>query len=111
MQPIARATSNLALAILKKDREIDRLRSSVFLRHVGSSEEGTAASIDVVMMTQSPERAGDHAKNLADEVCRLVEGHSLRHLRDHAREDDEICFTLALKGGSPRVRAKAFRRS
>jgi len=100
-----------ALAILKKDGEIDRLRSSVFLRHVGSGEEGTAASIDVLMMTQSLERAGDHAKNLAEEVCHLVEGHSLRHLRDHDREDDEVSLTLALKGRSPRVRAKAFRRS
>lgn len=97
-----------ALSILKMDGEIDRLRSSVFLRHVGGSEEGTAASIDVLMMTQSLERAGDHAKNLAEEVCHLVEGHSLRHLLD---KDDEVSLTLALKGRSPRMHAKAFRRS
>lgn len=100
-----------ALAILKKDGDIDRLRTSVFLRHVGSGQEGTAASIDVLMMTQSLERAGDHAKNLAEEVCHLVEGHSLRHLRDRDKEDDEVSLTLALKGRSPRARAKAFRRS
>jgi phosphate transport system protein len=98
-----------ALSILKMDGEIDRLRSSVFLRHVGSGEEGTTASIDVLMMTQSLERAGDHAKNLAEEVCHLVEGHSLRHLLDRDKENDESSLTLALKGRSPR--AKAFRRS
>jgi phosphate uptake regulator len=31
-------------------------------------------------MTQSLERAGDHAKNLAEEVCHLVSGHSVRHV-------------------------------
>jgi len=99
-----------ALSILRMDGDIDRLRNSVFLRQVGSGEEGTAASIDVLMMTQSLERAGDHAKNLAEEVCHLVEGHSLRHLLDRDKEDDEISLTLALKGRSPRLRAKTFRR-
>jgi phosphate uptake regulator len=31
-------------------------------------------------MTQSLERAGDHAKNLAEEVCHLVSGHTVRHV-------------------------------
>src|SRR5208282_4067494 len=31
-------------------------------------------------MTQSLERAGDHAKNLAEEVCHFVSGRSIRHL-------------------------------
>jgi phosphate transport system protein len=99
-----------ALSILKMDADIDRLRNSVFLRQVGSGEEGTAAGVDVLMMTQSLERAGDHAKNLAEEVCHLVEGHSLRHVLDRDKEDEEISLTLALKGRSPRLRTKAFRR-
>ena len=31
-------------------------------------------------MTQSLERAGDHARNLAEEVCHVVSGRSVRHL-------------------------------
>lgn len=31
-------------------------------------------------MTQSLERAGDHAKNLAEEVCHFVSGHTVRHV-------------------------------
>jgi phosphate uptake regulator len=31
-------------------------------------------------MTQSLERAGDHAKNLAEEVCTFVSGHTVRHV-------------------------------
>ena len=34
----------------------------------------------MLFMTQSLERAGDHAKNLAEEVCHLVSGHSVRHV-------------------------------
>ncbi len=30
--------------------------------------------------TQSLERAGDHAKNLAEEVCHFVSGHTVRHV-------------------------------
>jgi len=33
-----------------------------------------------LFMTQSLERAGDHAKNLAEEVCHLVSGHTVRHV-------------------------------
>ena len=38
------------------------------------------ASLQVIFMTQSLERAGDHAKNLAEEVCHLVSGHPARHV-------------------------------
>jgi phosphate uptake regulator len=31
-------------------------------------------------MTQSLERAGDHAKNLAEEVCHFVSGRTVRHV-------------------------------
>jgi hypothetical protein len=34
----------------------------------------------VIFMTQSLERAGDHAKNLAEEVCHLVSGRPARHV-------------------------------
>jgi len=34
----------------------------------------------VLFMTQSLERAGDHAKNLAEEVCHLVSGRTVRHV-------------------------------
>ncbi len=37
------------------------------------------SSLQVIFMTQSLERAGDHAKNLAEEVCHFVSGRSIRH--------------------------------
>ncbi|HZC21831.1 MAG TPA: PhoU domain-containing protein, partial [Candidatus Binatia bacterium] len=38
------------------------------------------ASLQVIFMTQSLERAGDHAKNLAEEVCYFVSGRPARHV-------------------------------
>ena len=72
---------NRALAVLRSDAELDRLRNLVFLRHL-ENHEGTPRqeSFHVLFMTQSLERAGDHAKNLAEEICHLVSGHSVRHV-------------------------------
>jgi phosphate transport system protein len=70
-----------ALVVLRSDAEIDRLRNLVFVRHL-ENPAGThrSESFHVVFMTQALERAGDHVKNMAEEVCHLVSGHSVRHL-------------------------------
>jgi phosphate transport system protein len=70
-----------ALCVLRSDAELDRLRNLVFLRHL-ENHDGVQRqeSFHVLFMTQALERAGDHAKNLAEEVCHLVSGHSVRHV-------------------------------
>jgi phosphate transport system protein len=70
-----------AVDVLRADAEMDRLRNLLFLRHI-ENPEGMArqASLQVIFMTQSLERAGDHAKNLAEEVCHFVSGHTIRHV-------------------------------
>lgn len=70
-----------AVAVLRADAEIDRLRNLIFLRHIENPENvQRQASLQVIFMTQSLERAGDHAKNLAEEVCHFVSGHTVRHV-------------------------------
>jgi phosphate transport system protein len=70
-----------AVAVLRADSEIDRLRNLVFLRHIENPENiPHQASLQIIFMTQSLERAGDHAKNLAEEVCHFVSGHTVRHV-------------------------------
>ena len=70
-----------AIEVLRADAEMDRLRNLIFMRHIENPENiHRQASLQVVFMTQSLERAGDHAKNLAEEVCHFVSGHSVRHL-------------------------------
>jgi phosphate transport system protein len=70
-----------AIDVLRADAEMDRLRNIIFLRHIENPENvARHASLQVIFMTQSLERAGDHAKNLAEEVCHFVSGRSIRHL-------------------------------
>src|SRR5271167_2838100 len=70
-----------AIDVLRADAEMDRLRNLIFLRHIENPENIVLhASLQIIFMTQSLERAGDHAKNLAEEVCHFVSGRSIRHL-------------------------------
>src|ERR1700678_4238770 len=70
-----------AVEVLRSDSEIDRLRNLIFLRHIENPENiSRQASLQIIFMTQSLDRAGDHAKNLAEEVCHFVSGHTVRHV-------------------------------
>jgi phosphate transport system protein len=70
-----------AVEVLRADAEMDRLRNLIFLRHIENPENvARQASLQVIFMTQSLERAGDHAKNLAEEVCHFVSGRPVRHV-------------------------------
>jgi len=70
-----------ALEVLRADAEMDRLRNLIFLRHIENPENvARHASLQVIFMTQSLERAGDHAKNMAEEVCHFVSGRTVRHV-------------------------------
>lgn len=70
-----------AIDVLRADAEMDRLRNLIFLRHIENPENvPRQQSLQVIFMTQSLERAGDHAKNVAEEVCHFVSGHSVRHV-------------------------------
>ncbi|HLH10183.1 MAG TPA: PhoU domain-containing protein [Terriglobales bacterium] len=72
---------NPCLAVLRADSEIDRMRNMIFMRHVENPEnQPRQESFHIVFMTQTLERAGDHVKNLAEEVCHLVTKQSIRHL-------------------------------
>ena len=70
-----------AIEVLRADGEMDRLRNLIFMRHIENPENlQHQASLQVIFMTQSLERCGDHAKNLAEEVCHFVSGHTVRHM-------------------------------
>lgn len=81
-----------ALEVLKADAEMDRLRNLVIVRHIENpANELRQESFHLVFMSQSLERAGDHAKNLAEEICHLVSGRSVRHiLREYDRPIEQV---------------------
>ena len=81
------------LLILRADAELDRIRNLVFMRHVENREnEPRQESFHIVFMTQTLERAGDHVKNLAEEVCQLVTGQAIRHLLRSKDKPFELLF-------------------
>ena len=83
---------NLAIKVLKADTEIDRLRNLVFIRHVENHDhESHQESIQVLFMAQELERAGDHVKNLGEEVCHFVTGRTVRHvMRSQDRSYEQL---------------------
>jgi phosphate transport system protein len=88
-----RRHTELAVAVLRADAEIDRLRNLVFVRHIENPENAPhQESFHVVFMSQALERAGDHAKNIAEEVVHLVTGRSVRHLLRALDKPDEVRF-------------------
>jgi phosphate transport system protein len=90
-----------ALLVLRTDAELDRLRNLMFIRHLENPEKyPVRESYHLVFMCQALERAGDHVKNLAEEICHLVSGRSVRHI---LREYDRPIELLKLKGKSKKA--------
>jgi phosphate transport system protein len=81
-----------ALTVLSDDAELDRLRNLMFVRHVENPEhQPVRESYHLLFMSQMLERAGDHAKNLAEEICHLVTGRSVRHLlREYDKPTEQM---------------------
>ncbi len=85
----------LALEVLRVDSEVDRVRNLICIRHL--EDHLAQESVQVVFMAQALERAGDHAKNLAEEICHRITGHTLRHTRRFRDESQEQTFLRFLR--------------
>jgi phosphate transport system protein len=93
LEAFSKRDAEAALGVLRIDAEMDRLRNLLFVRHIENPEKAPRQeSFHVVFMTQELERAGDHAKNVAEEVVHLVTGRSVRHLLRSQDKPDEVRF-------------------
>ena len=70
-----------AIRVLRTDSEVDRLRNLIVVRHTENAEglKGME-SLHVLSMANALERVGDHIKNMAEELCHVATGHTMRHL-------------------------------
>jgi phosphate transport system protein len=67
--------------VRRADREIDRLYKTLFRRRLQTDDEKKMQqNAELFLIAQALERTGDHATNLAEELYRLIEGRSLRHM-------------------------------
>jgi phosphate transport system protein len=74
--------------VLREDREIDQAYKALVRRHLqADSNDHVQHSADVLLMAQALERAGDHATNLAEELFRLIQGRSRRHVAKKRTND------------------------
>ena len=93
-----------ALAVFKSDSQIDRLRNLIYIRHSENPEGATRQdSFNVLLMAQALERAGDHAKNLAEEVIHLVTGKTARHLSHNPKESYQQMYKRWLRDRQRRI--------
>ena len=83
---------DLAIAALRSDSQIDRLRNLMMIRHLEQTQTRiTQDSVQVLFVAQSLERAGDHVKNVAEEICHFVTGQTLRHaLRQNDMPEEQM---------------------
>jgi phosphate transport system protein len=87
-----------ALGVLRMDGEIDRRRNLLMIRHLEQAPLHTPyESVHVLFMAQSLERAGDHVKNVAEEICHLISGQTLRHLLQGGGKSDEQMYLDVLR--------------
>lgn len=99
---------NAAMAVLRADAEMDRLRNLIIIRHLQQSQVRLCYdSVQVLFMAQALERAGDHAKNIAEEVCHLVNGHTIRHLIRNQRKSGEQMYLEWLRNLHSSVKEEA----
>jgi len=75
-----RRNVGLAESVIAKDKQMNRLCRDLFQQYL---KRGAASpkqhSVEILLMTQALERAGDHATNLAEELHNLILGHTVRH--------------------------------
>jgi phosphate uptake regulator len=66
--------------VLQTASQIDAVCRIVFHRHPASRDPRRREySTTLLLMAQAFERAGDHTKNLGEELFHLVQGRSMRH--------------------------------
>ncbi len=89
----------LAIIALRADAEIDRLRNLLMIRHLEEAQVRiTQDSVQVLFMVQGLERAGDHVKNIAEEICYSITGRPMRHVLRATDRCDEQNYVEWLRG-------------
>jgi len=83
---LARRNVDIALEIVRADAGIDRRRNLLLFRVLEGASTPSRTAVHVLFIANALERAGDHAVNLGEEICHMVTGHTVRHVR---RETDK----------------------
>jgi phosphate transport system protein len=83
-----RRDHHLAIEILRRDREVDRCRDTVFqdlLPEMKADPEMIHHGVDLILTARNLERIADHATNIAESVVFLVLGKDIGELAEGLR--------------------------
>lgn len=97
---LARRNVDIAIGIVRADAEIDRRRNLLFFRLLDGASTATRNAVHMLFIANELERAGDHAVNLGEEICHIVTGHTIRHVRRETDKSYEQRYLDWLRGKS-----------
>ncbi|MBZ5567253.1 MAG: phosphate uptake regulator PhoU [Acidobacteriia bacterium] len=104
---LARRNVDIALRIVRADAQIDRHRNLLFFRLLDGASTATRNAVHMLFIANELERAGDHAVNLGEEICHIVTGHTIRHVRQASDKSDEQRYLDFLRGKTTALSTRA----
>ena len=106
---LARRNVEIAVGIVRTDAELDRRRNLLFFRILDGPTSATRNAVHVLFIANALERSGDHAVNLGEEICHMVTGHSIRHVRREGDKSYEQRYLDWLRGRDGKLSPAAAR--
>lgn len=91
LDAFVRKDAELALAVWKRDDEIDERYREFFARLIAATEQEPARvepNFQLIIVGRSLERIADHATNIAEDVIYFVQGQDIRHAATDYGEDE-----------------------
>ncbi|HOK02199.1 MAG TPA: phosphate signaling complex protein PhoU [Spirochaetota bacterium] len=81
-EAISEKDVNKARSVLPMDDEIDELNMQIYrelFTYMSESSKNISQSLSLIMVSRALERAGDHAKNIAERAIYYIMGDDIRH--------------------------------